>query len=190
MAYPGTMELLPGLSHEVRERTAPEAQASIGMLEARGELWTSMVDAFQKQGHTLQEQRHHPSRHAARPPASAPSQPPRPRHPRSPRRRGGHPGHRGARRTLSPVEAVDEIVALKPAQGLQGQGPFAGAEPTPWRPQVSALPPLTPVVPEEPWPQRTGPLCGELRRASWPAGGPSGLDGPRVPALVALEPGA
>jgi transposase len=127
------MELLPGLSHEVRERTAPEAQAYIGMLEARVESLTSMVDALQKQVHTLQEQLHPTSRNSSRPPSSDPSQPPRARRPRSPRRRGGQPGHRGATRTLIPVEAVDEIVAIKPEQCRHCQGPLSGDDPTPWR---------------------------------------------------------
>ncbi len=72
MAYPCAMELLPGLSHEVRERTAPEAQAYIEMLEARVEILTSMVDALQKQVHTLQEQLHQTSRNSSRPPSSDP----------------------------------------------------------------------------------------------------------------------
>jgi transposase len=184
------MELLPGLSHEVRERTAPEAQAYIGMLEARVELLTSMVDALQKQVHTLQEQLHQTSRNSSRPPSSDPSQPPRPRRPRSPRRRGGQPGHRGATRTLIPVEAVDEIVAIKPEQCRHCQGPLSGADPTPWRHQVIEIPPLKPVVTEYQWHQLTCPLCGEITRAPWPAGVPSGTYGPRVQAMVALYTGA
>ena len=184
------MELLPGLSHEVRGRTAPEAQAYIGMLEARVELLTSMVDALQEQLHTLQEQLHQTSRNSSRPPSSDPSQPPRPRRPRSPRRRGGQPGHRGATRTLLPVEAVDEIVAIKPEQCLHCQSPLSGDDPTPWRHQVIEIPPLKPVVTEYQWHQLTCSLCGEITRAPWPAGVPSGTYGPRVQATVALYTGA
>jgi len=149
-----------------------------------------MVDALQEQLHTLQEQLHQTSRNSSRPPSSDPSQPPRPRRPRSPRRRGGQPGHRGATRTLIPVEAVDEIVAIKPEQCLHCQGPLAGDDPTPWRHQVLEIPPLKPVVTEYQWHQLTCPLCGEITRAPWPAGVPSGTYGPRVQATVALYTGA
>jgi transposase len=190
MAYPGAMGLLLGLSHDVRDRTAPAAQAYLGMREARVESLTSMVNAFQKQVHTWPEQLHHTSRHASRPPSRDPSQPPRPRRPRSPRRRGGPPGHRGATRTLIPVEAGAARGAIKPAQCLHGQGPFSGDAPTPWRHQGIARPPRQPVVTEEQGQQLPCPLGGESTRAPWPAGVPRGTYGPRVQATVARYPGA
>jgi hypothetical protein len=72
MAYPGAMETLPALSHEVWERTPPEAQAYMRVLEARVETLASMVHTCQEQVRTFQEQLNQTSRHSSRPPSSAP----------------------------------------------------------------------------------------------------------------------
>jgi len=184
------METLPALLHEVWERTPPEAQAYIRALEARVETLTSMVHALQEQVGTLQEQLHQTSQNSSRPPSSDPPQHQRPHRPRGQRRRGGQPGHPGATRTLIPVEEVDEVVVIKPEQGPHCHAPLAGADPQPWRPQVIEMPPITPVVTEYQWPQLGCATCGEVPRAPWPAGVPSGTYGPRVQATVALYTGA
>ena len=88
------------------------------------------------------------------------------------------------------MEDVDEVVVIKPAQGLRCQAPLTGDHPTPWRQQVIEIPPLTPVVTEYQRHQLVCPACGEPTRAPWPAGGPSGTYGPRVQATVALCTGA
>ena len=116
MAYPVAMETLPALSHEVWERTPPEAQAYIRALEARGATFEGMMQA-------LQAQLNQTSRNSSRPPSSDPPQSARPRRPRSPRRRGGPPGHPGHTRTLVPVDEVDEVVVIKPEQCTHGQAP-------------------------------------------------------------------
>jgi transposase len=184
------METLPVLRHEVWEWTPPEAQAYIRALEARVETLTSMVHTLQEQVATLQEQLHQTSRNSSRPPSSDPPQPQRPQRPRGQRRRGGQPGHPGSTRTLLPVEDVDEVVVIKPAQCTHCQAPLSGDDPTPWRHQVIEIPPLTPVVTEYQWHQLACPACGETTRAPWPAGVPSGTYGPRVQATVALCTGA
>jgi transposase len=81
-------------------------------------------------------------------------------------------------------------VAIKPEQCLHCQSPLSGDDPTPWRHQVIEIPPLKPVVTEYQWHQLTCSLCGEITRAPWPAGVPSGTYGPRVQATVALYTGA
>src|SRR5881296_2127696 len=190
MAYPVAMETLPALSHEVWERTPPEAQAYIRALEARVETLASMVHAFQEQVCTLQAQLNQTSQNSSRPPSSDPPQHGRPRRPRDERRRGGQPGHPGSTRTLVPVEEVDEVVVLKPEQCTYCQAPLSGDDPKPWRHQVIEMPPIKPVVTEYQWHQLVCSACGEVTRAPWPAGVPSGTYGPRVQATVSLYTGS
>jgi transposase len=183
MAYPAAMETLPALSHEVWERTPPEAQAYIRALEARVATLEGMME-------TVQEQLTQTSRNSSRPPSSDPPHHERPRRPRSQRRRGGQPGHPGHTRTLIPVDEVDEVVVLKPEQCTQCQAPLLGDDPTPWRHQVIEIPPMKPVVTEYQWHQLVCAACGEVTRAPWPEGVPSGTYGPRVQATVSLCTGA
>ena len=110
----------------------------------------------------------------------------RPHRPRGQRHRGGQPGHPGSTRPLIPVQEVDEVGVLKPAQCTYCQAPLSGDEPKPWRHPVIELPPLKPVVPAYHWHQLVCPACGETTRTPWPAGVPRGTYGPRVPATVAL----
>jgi transposase len=177
------METSPALPPDIWERTPPEAQAYIRTLEARVETLASIV-------HTLQEQLNQTSRNSSRPPSSDPPQHGRPRRPRGERRRGGQPGHPGSTRTLVPVEEVDEVVVLKPEQCTYCQAPLSGDDPKPWRHQVIEMPPIKPVVTEYQWHQLVCSVCGEVTRAPWPAGVPSGTYGPRVQATVSLYTGA
>src|SRR5215217_4345779 len=190
MAYPVAMETPSALPHEVWERTPPEAQAYIRVLEARVETLTSMVHVLQEQVCTLQAQLNQTSRNSSRPPSSDSPRPQRPSLPRGKRRRGGQPGHPGHTRTVLPVNAVDEVVVLKPEACTQCHAPLAGDDPTPWRHQVIEIPPIKPVLTEYQWHQLACPACGETTRAPWPAGVPSGTYGPRVQATVALCTGA
>jgi transposase len=84
------------------------------------------------------------------------------------------------------VEAVDEIVVLKPEQCPGCSAPLSGEDPTPWRHQVIELPPIQPIVTEYQWHQLMCLTCGTVTRAPWPPGVPSGTYGPRVHATVAL----
>src|SRR6266436_4442227 len=190
MAYPVPMETLPALLHEVWERTPPEAQAYIRALEARVATLTSMVHVLQEQVCTLQAQLNQTSRNSSRPPSSHPPQPQRPSRPRGEHRRGGQPGHPGHTRTLLPVEEVTEVVVIKPEECTQCHAPLSGDDPKPWRHQVIELPPIKPVVTEYQWHQLVCAACGEVTRAPWPTGVPSGTYGPRVQATVALYTGA
>ena len=52
------------------------------------------------------------------------------------------------------------------------------------------LPPIKPVVTEYQWHQLVCAACGEVTRAPWPEGVPSGTYGPRVQATVALYTGS
>ena len=179
MAYFVAMETPAALPRDIWERTPPEAQAYIGALETRVTALVAMVQALQEQ-----------LRQTSRPPSSDPPLPQRPHRPRGQRRRGGQPGHPGSTRTLIPVEEVDEVVVIKPAQCTHCQAPLSGDDPQPWRPQVIELPPIKPVVTEYHWHQLACPACGETTRAPWPAGVPSRTYGARVQATVALCTGA
>jgi transposase len=183
MAYFVAMETPAALPRDIWERTPPEAQAYIGALETRVTALVAMVQA-------LQEQLRQTSRNSSRPPSSDPPLPQRPHRPRGQRRRGGQPGHPGSTRTLIPVEEVDEVVVIKPAQCTHCQAPLSGDDPQPWRHQVIERPPIKPVVTEYQWHQLACPACGETTRAPWPAGVPSRTYGARVQATVALCTGA
>jgi transposase len=184
------METHPVLPPELWDQTPPEVQAYIRLLEARVEAMASMVHTLQEQVRTLQNQLNQTSQNSSRPPSSDPPQHRRPGHSQSHRRRGGQPGHPGHTRTLIPVEEVDEVVVLKPTQCTHCQAPLSGDDPTPWRHQVIEMPPIKPVVTEYQWQQLACTACGEITRAPWPAGVPSGTYGPRVQATVALYTGS
>jgi transposase len=184
------METPRAIPHDMWEQLPPEAQAYIRSLEVRVEALEAMVQALQEHNRALQEQLHQTSRNSSRPPSSDPPQSERPHRPRSKRRRGGQPGHPGHTRPLLPVEAVDEVVVIKPEQCAHCQAPLSGDAPKPWRHQVIEIPPITPVVTEYQWHQLVCATCGEVTRAPWPAGVPSGTYGPRVQATVALYTGS
>src|SRR5438093_1862396 len=184
------METPRAIPHDIWEQLPPEAQAYIRALEARVEALEAMVQALQEQVHTLQEQRNQTSQNSSHPPSSDPPQHRRPGHPQSHRRRGGQPGHPGHTRTLLPVEAVNEVVVIKPEECTQCHAPLSGDDPKPWRHQVIEIPPITPVVTEYQWHQLVCAACGEVTRAPCPEGVPSGTYGPRVQATVALYTGS
>ena len=177
------MDRAAALPPDIWDHTPPEAQAYIRALEAR-------VTALEGMRQALHAPLKQTSRNASRPPLSDPPAHPRPRRPRSKRRRGGQPGHPGSTRTLLPVEAVDEVVSIKPEACTYCQARLSGDAPTPWRPQVMELPPIKPIVTEYQWHPLFCSAGGEVTRAPWPAGVPSGTYGPRVQATVALCTGA
>jgi transposase len=183
------MDTHPILPPELWDQTPPEVQAHIRALEVRLESLEALearVHTLQEQVRTLEEQLKQNSRNSSRPPSSDPPQAQRPKRPRSGRRRGGQPGHRGQTRTLLPVEEVNQVVLIKPEQCAGCRAPLTGDDPTPFRHQVIEIPPIEPVVTEYQWHQLVCPSCGEMTRAPWPKGVPSGTYGPRVHATVAL----
>jgi len=88
------------------------------------------------------------------------------------------------------MEEVAEVVHIKPEVCTSCQARLSGDDPTPWRHQVMELPPIEPIVTEYRWHQLFCAACGEVTRAPWPTGVPSGTYGPRVQATVALYTGA
>lgn len=132
------------------------------------------------------------SRNASQPPSTdpPPAQSQRVRREASGRRPGGPPGHAGQARALVPVEAVEVVIPLKPVRGTRGQHRVRGEDPRPARQQVTALPPVRPVITASQWPRVVGPACGAATRAVGPVGLPTGGCGPRVQAIPALGTGA
>lgn len=171
------------LPPEIWARTPHEAQEYILALEAR-------VATLEATVQDLMERLHQDSRTSSRPPSSDPPQRQRPHRQPSGRRPGGQPGHQGQTRTLVPVEEVDVVIALKPEQCARCQEPLAGDDPLPQRHQVFEIPPIRPVVTEYQLHQLVCLGCGEVTRAAWPAGVPTGTYGPRVHAITALCTGA
>src|SRR5262244_1376518 len=147
------MDTHPTVLQTLWDQTPPAVRAYIETLEGQVQTLTSMIHTLQEQGRALQEQVTQTSRNSSRPPSSDPPSSPRPQRPRSQRRRGGQPGHPGQTRLLIPVEDVDQIVPLKPAQCRGCQAPLSGDDPAPFRHQVIEIPPIQPVITEYQWHQ-------------------------------------
>jgi transposase len=184
------MDTHPTLPQELWTQTPHEIRAYIEALEAEVKTFASMVHTLQERVRMLEERLNQTSQNSSRPPASDPPQSQRPRRPRGQRRRGGQPGHPGHTRSLVPVEAVQEVVAIKPDQCSGCHAPLLGDDPSPFRHQVIEMPPIQPVITEYQWHQLVCPACGKTTRAPWPNGVPSGTYGPRVQATVVLCTGA
>jgi transposase len=129
------------------------------------------------------------SRNSSLPPSQdPPSAPPRPKQPASGRMRGGQLGHEGSHRPLLPAERVDEIVEHWPKRCPACAHVFAERElvdaSTPWRHQVSELPPIAVRVTEHRLHRLRCPVCAAEMRAELPAGVPRSSFGPRLQAAV------
>lgn len=149
------MNTTPPPSQEVWRRTPAEAQGYIRALEAR-------VAALEATIQRRMERLRQDSQHSSRSPSSDPLQATKPRSPHAPsgRKPGGQPGHEGQTRALVPVEDVDGVIPVKPAQCSRCQH------------RLICL------------------ACGEATRVALPQGVPTGEFGPRVQATVALCTGA
>jgi transposase len=89
-----------------------------------------------------------------------------------------------------PVEDLDVVIPLKPAECARCQQPLLGNDAKPQRHQVIEIPPIRPVVTEYQLHQLVCPLCGDATRAAWPDGVTTRAYGPRVQAITALCTGA
>jgi transposase len=179
------MNTIPPFPPELWEQTPVAVQEYVRALEAR-------VAALEATVQQLLERLQPDSRNSSRPPSSDP--PPamgqRARRGPSGRKRGGPSGHQGQSRELIPLTEVDNVVPIKPRQCVRCQHPWQGADPQPYRHQVTEVPPVTPVVTEYQRHRLGCAACGAPTRASLPAGVPPRSFGPRVQAIVALCTGA
>jgi hypothetical protein len=167
-------------------------QDSMHALEARVTALAAAVQRWEATVQHLTERLPHDSRPSSRPSSSDPPQATAKRPGRDPsgRQAGGQPGHEGQARALVPVEAVDVVISGKPERCRRCPSPRQGEEAQPERHQVTARPPIKPVVTESQVHPLGGPACGEATRGELPVGVPSGAFGPRVHAITALCTGA
>jgi transposase len=166
----------------------PQARALILGLQAEAAKLRAEVRALQQQVHDLQERLNQNSTNSSRPPSSDVMAVKR-RPPRAPsgRRTGGQVGHHRQRRCLFPP---DRTLVLKPPQCRRCGCALQGEDPQPLRHQVLELPKVQPEVIEYQLHRLRCPGCGLSTCASLPGGVPTGGQGPRLQALLALMTGA
>jgi transposase len=134
----------------------------------------------------LRERLNQNSTNSSRPPsADPPTVKRRPPRPASGRSAGGQPGHERQQRALFPP---DHTEVLKPSQCRRCGHALQGEDPQPLR-QLE-LPKVRPEVTEYQRHRLRCPACGLVTCASLPAGVPTGGQGPRLQAVLALITGA
>ena len=175
------MDAGPPLPAKLWDGLPPEARDLISALQAQ-------VRALQDQVRQLQERLNQNSTNSSKPPSTDPPGVKR-RPPRLPsgRKPGGQPGHQRQQRPALPP---DQTEVLKPAQCRRCGHALRGNDPQPLRHQVLELPPIRPQVTEYQLHRLRCPRCGLSTCASLPSGVPSGGQGPRLQAALALMTGA
>jgi transposase len=179
-------------SQALWDQTPVAVQDYIEALEARVAALEGSVQRLEAAVQHLTEHVQQNSRNSSRPPSSDPPQASgkRSRQEPSGRRPGGQPGHEGHTRALVPVDEVDMVVPIKPAQCHHCQHPLPGEDPHPQRQQVTEIPPVKPIVTAYQLHRLVCPACGEATRAELPLGVPPGGFGPRLQATMARCTGA
>src|SRR5262249_43518111 len=125
---------------------------------------------------------------SSRPPSTdPPAVKRRPPRPPSGCRPGGQPGHERRQRPLLPA---DHTEVFKPTKCRRCGHALQGEDPEPLRHQVLELPGIRPEVTEYRLHRLRCPACGLSTCASLPAGVPTGGQGPRLQAVLALMAGA
>src|SRR5262249_13983203 len=164
----------------------PEARDLILTLQAEVAELRAKVRALQQQVHDLKERRNQNS--SSRPISTDLStvkrRPPRPVSGRKP---GGQPGHERRQRPLLPP---DHTEVLKPTQCRRCGHALEGDDPQPLRHQVLELPQFRPEVTEYQLHRLWCPGRDLSTGASRPACFPTGGQGPRLQAVLALMTGA
>ena len=178
----------PPLPADLWDSLPPEARALIVALRAEAAELRAKVRALQQQVQELQGRLGQNSTNSSRPPSTDPPtvkrRPPLPPSGRSP---GGQPGHERQQRPLLPP---DHTEVLKPSRCRRCGHALRGEDPQPLRHQVLELPKIQPKVTEYQLHRLRCPACGLSTCASLPAGVPTGGQGPRLQAALALMAGA
>lgn len=171
-------------SAEEWAQTPPAVQEFVVSLLVR-------VEALETEVAAVREQLNRNSDNSSQPPSSdGPKKMSQPgRRPKSERQRGGQPGHTGATRKLVPLEQVKASYDLKPPVCHQCGHPLTGADPEPYRHQVTDIPPVVAEVTEYRLHTLVCPDCGAGTIAELPAGVPPGAFGPRLQAMVSVLSG-
>src|SRR5262245_14697524 len=178
----------PPLSADLWGRLPAEAQALILALRAEVAELRAKVKEQQQHITQLQERLNQNSTNSSRPPSADPPTVKR-RPPRTSlgRCRGGQPGHERQQRPLLPP---DHTEVLKPSRCRRCGHALRGDDPEPLRHQVLELPKVRPEVTEYQLHRLRCPACGLSTCASLPPGVPTGGQGPRLQAVLALMTGA
>jgi transposase len=170
----------PPLPADLWNSLPPEARALILALRAE-------VAQLRAKVQELQDRLNQNSTNSSRPPSTDPPalkrRPPRPPSGRP----GGQPGHERHQRPLLPP---DHTEVHKPTQCRRCGHALQGTDPQPLRHQVLELPPVRPKATEYQLHRLRCPRCGLATCAALPAGVPSGGQGPRLQAVLALMTGA
>lgn len=176
------------LPADLWDRLPPEARALILAMRTEVAELQSKVQALQEQVQELQNRLNQNSTNSSRPPSTDPPSVKR-RPPRWPsgRRSGGQPGHERQQRPLLPPDRTE---VLKPTRCRRCGHALRGEDPQPLRHQVLELPKIRPEVTEYHFHRLRCPRCGLSTCASLPAGVPTGGQGPRLQAVLALMTGA
>lgn len=156
------------------------------------ELVYSLIERIEKlEGkiRNLEDEKNKNSKNSSKPPSSKGSAISPTGEKKSKRKKGGQPGHRGAIRKLVPIEDVDEHYDIKPEMCDKCGCGLSGADPYPYRHQVTEIPPVIARVAEYRLHTLSCLSCGSDTRAILPLGVPSGSFGPRLQAMVALFTG-
>jgi transposase len=180
------MTFVPPIPAELWEQLAPAAQAAIMALV---QSYEQRLTALQRRVEDLEQQLGQNSTNSSRPPSSDPPTVKR-APPRSPsgRRSGGQPGHALSQRPL--LVPTQPPIPLKPAACRRCGQTLTGIDPQPVRHQVLELPEFRPDVIEYHLHRLSCDNCGCTTCATLPVGVPTGGQGPRLQATVALLTGA
>jgi transposase len=182
------MSIGPLLPADLWDSLPPEARALILALRAEAAELRAQVQTLQQQVQELQERLNQNSTNSSRPPSTdrhaVKRRPPRPISGRKP---GGQPGHERRQRPLLPP---DHTEILKPTRCRRCGHALEGEDSQPLRHQVLELPQVRPEVTEYQLHRLRCPGCGVSTCAPLPAGIPTGGQGPRLQALLALMTGA
>lgn len=175
----------PPIPEELWNRIPPDARAALIVAFARCEQRIAQLEA---QVQDLQQRLAQNSSNSSRPPSSDPPglkrRPPRPPSGRSP---GGQPDHPRCTRPL--LEPTTTHVLKPPSCRRCGQA-LTGDDLHPWRHQVLELPTIQPLVTEYQCHRLTCARCGTSTCAELPEGVPTGGQGSRLQAALAVLTGA
>jgi transposase len=179
------MRSVPPLPDELWGRIPPAAQAAILALVRQ---YDQRLQDLQQRVADLEQRLGQNSTNSSLPPSTdGPAVKRRP--PRSPsgRKKGAQPGHSLQQRPLLPP---DRTIPCKPSACRRCGHPLLGDDPQPLRHQVLELPPIRPDVTEYQLHRLACPCCDITTCAALPAGVPTGGQGPRLQAALALLTGA
>ena len=182
------MSARPPLPADLWNSLPSEARALILAQRAEVAELQAKVQALQRQVQELSDRLNQNSTNSSRPPSTdPPTAKRRPPAPASGRSSGGQPGHRRQHRPLLPP---DQVQVLKPTRCRRCGQALRGEDPQPLRHQVLELPKIRPEVTEYRLHRLCCPRCGASTCASLPDGVPTGGQGPRLQAALALMTGA